>query len=340
MSGKKSYYSIQYLRAVAALFVVFHHARNPHPWLYGGLANYGNGQAGVDVFFVISGFIMYTAARSEPAVEFARRRLVRIVPLYWIATLFAFFILGHRDPQVSVSQNTTHLLLSLFFVPHFSPNRGLAIFPYLVPGWTLVYEMFFYVLFAIGLSIGSLQRFLITSVLVLSALGMLYTGQNAIVMTYTDAILLEFLAGFLIARFSDVLVSRWSAALLPLGAVALLIVDPAAGPRPLIWGVPACCVVIGALALERNGIKRQHSILLFLGNASYSIYLFQIIGINAAARIIQKLPISGPVQLIAMVIASIAGACVVGGLIHIFIEKPVTRFILKPGRKSALAATD
>ena len=66
------------LRAISILAVVGYHI---------GLPGFSGGFVGVDVFFVISGFIMYAAARDEPPLEFVRRRLVRVVPLYWMATL-------------------------------------------------------------------------------------------------------------------------------------------------------------------------------------------------------------------------------------------------------------
>ena len=83
--------SLQYLRAVAALLVVFHHVRNPGNGLFNPISHWNFGQAGVDMFFLISGYIMYAVARQERPVRFLQRRIVRIVPLYWIATLFLLF---------------------------------------------------------------------------------------------------------------------------------------------------------------------------------------------------------------------------------------------------------
>ena len=103
-SDRERFESIQYLRAFAALAVVFHHARNPHSWLYPGLAGVGLGQSGVDLFFVISGFIMYVAARKLSVNEFVGRRLVRIVPLYWVATLL-FVLLTVASRHSSTSPN-------------------------------------------------------------------------------------------------------------------------------------------------------------------------------------------------------------------------------------------
>ena len=101
------------------------------------------GQAGVDVFFVISGFIMWmvTAEPVGPA-QFLWHRVVRIVPLYWIATLI---MAAHRSSSVSDTVN------SLLFWPYRDANDEL--WPVLVQGWTLNFEMFFYLLFAAALII-------------------------------------------------------------------------------------------------------------------------------------------------------------------------------------------
>jgi exopolysaccharide production protein ExoZ len=87
MAGANRYASIQYLRAFAVLLVIFHHARNPKPWLHNALQSYTSGEAGVDIFFLISGFIMFTAARNEHYSDFLKRRVIRIMPMYWLATM-------------------------------------------------------------------------------------------------------------------------------------------------------------------------------------------------------------------------------------------------------------
>src|SRR4051812_15604241 len=89
--------SIQYLRGVAAVLVVMHHfLHQGGPSTIPGFDEVLFGAKGVDVFFVISGFIIYTVARHESIVEFWRRRIIRVAPLYWLATLiYALVIYGH-----------------------------------------------------------------------------------------------------------------------------------------------------------------------------------------------------------------------------------------------------
>src|SRR5271166_3045280 len=139
--------SIQTLRALAALAVVAYHALQ---WDRGG---FDVGRAGVDVFFVISGFIMWrvTAGRDVPPRAFLWRRFTRVAPLYWLATLGVLAVaLVWPAFLPEVRPGWRHLVLSLAFIPHLDP-RGLP-FPTLPPGWTLDYEAVFYAIFAAALA--------------------------------------------------------------------------------------------------------------------------------------------------------------------------------------------
>ncbi len=108
------------------------------------------GFAGVDVFFVISGFIMWSiSARESRPAAFMVNRIVRITPLYWLATgVMIFGALAGLFPRVVLTPD--HIVNSLLFIPHVSPSNH-QVWPLLVQGWTLNYEMFFYALFALTL---------------------------------------------------------------------------------------------------------------------------------------------------------------------------------------------
>ena len=139
--------SIQALRALAALAVTTYHALQ---WADGG---FDVGRAGVDVFFVISGFIMWhvTAGRDMAPADFLWRRLTRVAPLYWLSTLGVLAVaLVWPAFLPEVRPGWAHLALSLAFIPHLDP-KGLP-FPTLPPGWTLNYEAVFYLIFAAALA--------------------------------------------------------------------------------------------------------------------------------------------------------------------------------------------
>jgi exopolysaccharide production protein ExoZ len=182
-------FGLQYLRAAAALGVVgFHASENSH-------LNLDLGQAGVDLFFVLSGFLMWsiTEAPTTPMAFFIGR-IRRIVPVYWIATcvvlvgaLFSLF------PAITL--NTPHVLSSFFFIPARSPSNG-HIWPLLVPGWTLNYEMFFYLIFSLVLFLPRRIQLLVMITIFggLVASRALAQFPVAELTFYSDPIILEFIA--------------------------------------------------------------------------------------------------------------------------------------------------
>ena len=144
-------YTLQYLRALAALAVVaLHGANRVADALPAALASVlALGHAGVDLFFVISGFIMWSIARDaaiSPAT-FLARRIIRVAPPYWIATLVWVGLVSAIGYDW-ITVTAEHTFLSLGFVPHFSPTFWDRVWPVVMPDWTLNYEMFFYLVFA------------------------------------------------------------------------------------------------------------------------------------------------------------------------------------------------
>ena len=189
-ANREQLISIQYLRALAALMVVLHHAITQNDWLYNPIEGYYAFAWGADIFFVISGFIMYVAARNENHADFLGRRIIRVVPLYWGATFALLAINTHFHIWGINSGDFSHLIKSLFFIPDYSPYHPDMLWPYLIQGWTLNYEMLFYLIFFFGLMV---KRTLIVSniaILSLFCLGILIEPQDAILKAYTKPILL------------------------------------------------------------------------------------------------------------------------------------------------------
>lgn len=291
------------------------------------------GTVGVDLFFVISGFIMWTTretSRRRP-VRFWLARIVRIVPLYWIfTTIYLAAALVTPESFYVVHLEVAHILKSYLFVPASHPNLGL-IAPVYTLGWTLNYEMFFYLLFGFCLFIPSPRlRFALSAAafLLLVGGGLLGQPQGAIARTYTDPIMLEFLAGVMLAILSPLLVRGGTIAGVLLLASAVVWVAVVYGygfvpERIVSHGIPAVSAVAGALMIERAARERPSRFWLMLGDASYSIYLAHpfaqrllLISVN---RTIGLSAISPTLYVLSAFVIGIAG----GVICHFLIERPL-----------------
>jgi exopolysaccharide production protein ExoZ len=314
---------LQYLRAAAALLVVFHHVRNPGNGLFDPIGHWKWGQGGVDMFFLISGFIMYSVARQDRPIRFLRRRIIRIVPLYWIATLFLYLqvSLGFPGTLPTIDQ----LLRSMLFIPQYSTHNPTEVWPFLVPGWTLQYEMFFYAIFAIGLAFRRILPITLCIGGTALVLGQFELGLqgNAIFATYTSPIITEFFQGMLIAlvhrrrSFAD----YWF--MLPSGIALLIGVGNLDAPRLLIWGLPSSLILIGCLAIEDAGKMPSFPIFKLLGDASYSIYLSHAFVLQIGLFLWWKVPVRGWTQFLVFTPTAIVGCAIAGILVYRYVEQPI-----------------
>lgn len=283
----RAWLSIQHLRAIAALSVALFHACQ---W---SQVNFATGQAGVDVFFVISGFVMWTATTFEPVrpLRFLKRRIVRVAPLYWLITLAlaaGVLLFPARFPDLTVTPG--HLLLSMGFIQHMNP-AGYP-FPLLAPGWTLNYEAVFYLAFAALLWLPQARRlFALTVVLLLLALaGFAWPPAYQMLL---NPLFLEFLAGVWLARMAQLqlLPERSIGWLLFGGGIGLFALIQLINMdwdlwRPMVWGAPAVMMVAGAVSIEADGGWPAIPGLKTLGDASYSTYLIHTLTIGALAMTI------------------------------------------------------
>ena len=335
--------TIQYLRAVAALAVVFFHAMDRL-----GLGRYGSiGAAGVDVFFVISGFVMWSiaSAKESSPKEFMRNRVTRIVPVYWLYTL-AIVAAATIHPAIfpRLQLSLEHIVSSLLFIPHYPPEGG-EIRPIIAVGWSLEYEMFFYTVFAGFLFLSASWRFagLLATLAIAVALGLFYSGQDPLLLTYGDPILLEFGAGVVIARLIQLgrIPGRKSGLLLAaagiLGFAASALFETSPSYQVIFWGIPAFALVAGLVIFEHRGGVGSYKLLERLGDASYSIYLVHTILIALLASVIgSRLSHSFPAAFVAisLVAAALAGLCS-----YYLIERPLNRaFRRSAGDYKAAAA--
>jgi exopolysaccharide production protein ExoZ len=326
---------VQALRGVAAFLVLMAHLMQiegrtaVNPILPSQL---DWGMMGVDLFFVISGFIMVYITRDwregggRKVPEFLFARITRIYPLYWVvsgALLAVWFV--RPDLVFSSSRNTPELLNSLFLIPAHA-------YPLLEVGWTLVYEMMFYILFAAVLFLPARARpigLLIWAGLVIGGnlMGAQYWGS--IPFHLFSSLSLEFLAGAAAAwYFLRVDATRSLAyVFIALGVIGMGVWFFIGGPfqdewpRVLRLTIPACALILGAAWLDRHGAIAPRAAV-HLGDWSYSLYLTHLLSLVLLGRIWTMAGLSGlpaPVLIIALIVFSLA----VAGLTYYLIEKPL-----------------
>lgn len=326
------------------MLVVGHHATSYFPD-HGQWSNFG--EAGVDIFFVISGFVMAwttqkTALAPSPAHAaflFLARRLIRVVPLYWLALLWLLkrdIWENSVDPQV---------MLDFLFLPRFNPDHLNHIYPVLVPGWTINYEMFFYAIFAISILWGRYKYVgIFAGLLTAIAIGYWIDFQSAFGQFYTSSIVAEFLYGILVCKlvqkFGQNHFPRLASLALCAGFACLAWVNPENVPRAYFDGpVAALIVYAGILAFNGRSLPWLHR----LADASFSIYLTHLFTFKLSrSLLLQALPPdqASPAAIAVGLGVQMAIAAIIGLMVHRWVEQPLTRYLtqrfLKPREKPAL----
>lgn len=294
--------SIQHLRGIAALLVVFVHFPTP-------LARFC-GSIGVDIFFFISGFIIFISIDKsgyyDKPLTFLKKRLLRIVPLYYLVTT-AFILMNvtlnsfhaEREANIPVDLSFETVLKSYLFIP--ISYDGQYHDPLVFLGWSLNFEMFFYIMTFVLLLIFRKNFFIPLLVLLLALGSVSYINgdfKNIYLDFITSPFLIYFAIGLLLGKYHAILSQKISLFVEPLLFVVLYVffivmIAKDSGyffegmpkeyvvynnkeiPRILIWGIPSFILLISYFTLAAK-YKISNSYLSKLGDRSYSIYLLQI----------------------------------------------------------------
>ena len=315
--------NLQALRAFAAINVVFFHiigtgtAYGFSPNIFDFLRGWG--ASGVDIFFIISGFVMmHTQFKKKRNIyEFMRTRIIRIVPIYWFITfvvIISYYVLpgsafNSENPSFSFA------IESLLFLSGLVSQQS----PIIFVGWTVEWEMFFYLVFAISIILPNLRSglFFISVVLVLVA----FINENLI--------LLEFLIGILIALFYyKKKINKNFASLILLIGFTILFADNFnkyyfTNERIIHWGLPSALIVLGAIYSPQ---LRSKTIRL-LGDASYSIYLIQILTLPVFYKLAKNFNLYFNHDFLA--IFCLIFSILAGLATYIFIERPMILYLKK-----------
>ena len=311
---------IQVLRFLAAAAVVLYHAQiTMQSYMsnapYFSILSYG--QYGVDLFFVISGFIIFRVGttREVKSGTFVRNRIERIVPMYWGVTLFIFVLSNIPLIARSGAPSSADLMKSLFFLKWTS---GPATYPVLNVGWTLEYEMFFYLVAAV-MMVFTKKPFLFVAIL----LAVLATAGRGTDFFLGNPIVLEFIFGMAIgAALGD----RWlSICLAAIGLIALVLLPRSdAMLRVWLFGLPSA-VVVGLSVFADLRRPYQERFLPELGNSSYSIYLVHVVVISIMCKITVRVFPSASILPVILLISAVA--IFVGHTVYLVAERPLMQFL-------------
>ena len=237
-----------------------------------------------------------------------------------------------------------HLIFSLLFIPHETSYSGM--FPTLLLGWTLNYELYFYALFAAALLLSPrfaplICGFLLSIVVVAIALS---GSDNETLKFYARPIVFEFVLGILVFYAVDRLDRRatvlrnapwikWVLYALSVGSFGVLAAQEMNGgfgiPAILSSGLPAMLLVLSAILIETIYGERANNKLVFLvGESSYILYLIHPYIIYGILRLIVRPKMGLNVSTVAAIVPCLMVlATVIAVLIHVWFEKPLMRFL-------------
>ncbi len=285
VKGTSTLHNIQVLRAFAALLVVMHHAY-PHYKAMGGdvysvqfISEWGF--IGVDIFFVISGFIMaYTTFEKERgfknATLFLKHRLLRIYLGYWPFFMAMLVLLFITNPSHLKSLD----IVGSFFL------LNVNMFELILPvSWSLSYELYFYFLFLFTFFLTVKQlRIVVPMVILLLLLAAIYTHNNPTMTEpfFYSHFLLEFFLGVILYAYKRYFLKNWILVVAPIIIVFCIwygITHETKNGlyRILTFGTASFFMILSALILESKNIYAKNVYFESLGNASYTLYLSHLI---------------------------------------------------------------
>ncbi len=306
------------------------------------------GEIGVDLFFVLSGFLMVTTTRNtgsgpRAAGRFLMARAIRIYPTYWLVAM-PWAVICAFWPAILSGEVSAPLLQNLLLAPDTAP-------PQLRQAWSLVLEVWFYMVFALALTSNRRGAFLcLWAVWLLGCAAAGLRLPTALGAMASNPLALEFLIGCALAYVSDLKLSR-PAALMAAGGVGMLLGEwarfhlPGISANSEIWrvllvGLPAAAVVFGALGLEVGGRFRPPGWMVALGDRSYALYLLNdpiavsvVAVVAGAAGFAKRLP--GDAIALA---ATLAISLLLTEIAHRLVERPCMDFAKRLRRRQVASA--
>jgi exopolysaccharide production protein ExoZ len=320
-------WSLQVLRFVAAMMVVYLHAALTAFQATGSSGIFPPmiqvaGTAGVDIFFVISGVIITRTARGLTWRQFAWKRIRRILPMYYLASIPAALIAA----KSGFGWRETIATITLW--PAFDEMAA----PVLPAAWTLCFEMLFYGAATLVL----VDRRLLPGILGLFAVSLVFRSTAPIFQFLGNPIIIEFIIGVALAYAPSIKAAKWG---IPAGAIAILLAGPLgiaptgntldfllgkdALQRVAVYGIPAGLIVYGTMQINAG-----KSVWTYLGDASYTLYLFHTVPISALLTLWVFYPLPPDI----IIAIGVAASLLFSWRLHEKFEKPLLRFLSRPPR--------
>ena len=255
--------SIQLLRFISAFLIITIHL------------GYHFGHIGVDIFFVISGFIITYVSQGN-SHKFFIKRLIRIIPVYWLVTFFFFITLFLFPNLFDLSEpNLVYFIKSIFFIPFNNINTGH--YPIVIYGWTLNYEIYFYFIFSISLLFSKKFFPIIFTFLFVILYLCNLNLSNFLSKTYSNIIIFEFYFGFILYYFFRYFYNFLNIKFLYkliivffLISISMLLILSKIENRLIVYGIPSTLIVFVFLLFYKVKLPR---IINLLGDSSYILYL-------------------------------------------------------------------
>lgn len=336
---------LQLLRGVAAVLVVLFHATGMFGVIYdsnylGGI--FKQGKIGVDLFFVLSGFIIYYIHHKDKnenglAKKFYIKRLIRIYPIYWVTILGllpVYFLVPSFGEAYYKDFNV--IINSFLLIPQ--ENNILTV------AWTLSYELLFYLFF--GLVLFTNNKLVTKTIfglwLFISAISSLIVPSNFYLEFFFSTLNLEFFYGIIVAHLIINYKIKYQMTLILTGtALAILAMYNAIFgyveiDRAFSYGIPSAMIILGSVALEFSKNVRVPKLFVFLGDASYSIYLVHYPVLSVFNKIFGALGIFNLVGYNVAVTLIVIATVIAGCVFHVILERPLLKYLrtkLLPSRK-------
>ncbi|MHA7608276.1 acyltransferase family protein [Elizabethkingia meningoseptica] len=340
--------SLQIIRCIAAVLVAICHIWNDG-WLPGYFVEFG-AKFGVDLFFVLSGFIMCLTVKLIPdnkgqsAVHFLKKRIIRIFPIYIIIAIPLLLFNIKAEGLKSLYFYIGNLLL----LPSFNNNTNY--FFVLGPGWTLAYEMLFYYTFSFFILLFSSRNkllfanliFISGTILFVNFFGLQGDQLGWVNFSYIigDTLLLNFALGivcyYFFMKFNKKIHIDYRVSLIVLFIISCFVIylnNNGDYPRFVLFGIPAFIIIcIFSVTVNPPGENKFFNKVIFLGDASYSIYLIHYYFAFIKPKIFllkNYIIMDFNIFLNLSDIALLVCAIISGGIFYSYVEKPLTRILSK-----------